>query len=124
MSIRSHVEALEAAAGDPRRGLPEDIFLLLSRLTPLVSVDLLIRDDRGRTLLTWRDDEYYGAGWHVPGSIIRFKELAVDRIHACAREELGAVVSCEPAPVLVAELIDTAERSRGHTISLLYRCRL
>jgi len=124
MSIRSHVEAVEAAAGDPHRGLPDEIFLLVSRLTPLVNVDLLIQDDRGRTLLTWRDDEYFGAGWHVPGSIIRFKEFAIDRVHACAREELGAEVSCDAAPLLVAEAIESGLRSRAHAISLLYRCRL
>jgi colanic acid biosynthesis protein WcaH len=124
MSIRSHVEAIEAAAADPRRGLPEEVFLLVSRLTPLINVDLLIQDDRGRTLLTWRNDEYFGAGWHLPGSVIRFQEFALDRVHACAREELGAGVTCEPAPILVAEAIDTARRTRAHAISLLYRCRL
>jgi colanic acid biosynthesis protein WcaH len=35
---------------------------------------------KGRTLLTWRDDESFGAGWHVPGGIIRYKETAADRI--------------------------------------------
>lgn len=124
MSIQSHVDAIEAAADDPRRGLPEEIFLLVSRLTPLISVDLLIQDDRGRTLLTWRDDEYFGTGWHVPGSVIRFKEFAIDRVHACAREELGATVSCEPAPAFVGEAIDAAQRTRAHAIALLYRCRL
>lgn len=124
MSIRSHVEAIEAAAGDPARGLPEDVFLMVSRLTPLINVDLLIQDENGRTLLTWRDDEYFGAGWHVPGGVIRYKEFAADRVHACAREELGATVSCEAAPLLVAEAIDAAQRTRAHAISLLYRCRL
>jgi colanic acid biosynthesis protein WcaH len=124
MSIRSHIEGIEAAAGDPRRGLPEEIFLLVSRLTPLINVDLLIQDDDARTLLTWRDDEYFGAGWHLPGSIIRYKEFAVDRVRVCAREELGASVECDAVPLLVAEAIDAAQRTRAHAISLLYRCHL
>src|SRR3954451_13793393 len=71
---------LDAWVGEPVDGLPEEFFLFLSRYTPIVNVDLLIQEaigeDRRRTLLTWRDDETYGAGWHVPGGIIRYKESA------------------------------------------------
>ena len=34
---------------DPTAGLPEDLFLFISRITPLVNVDLLIQDDAHRT---------------------------------------------------------------------------
>jgi ADP-ribose pyrophosphatase YjhB (NUDIX family) len=122
-ALRRCIDTLEAAVGDSRRGLPEDVFLLVSRITPLINVDLLIQDDRGRTLLTWRDDEFFGSGWHVPGGIIRYKESAGDRVRACSREELGADVSCDPAPLLVSETI-RAQNTRGHFISLLFRCRL
>lgn len=121
--MADHLAAIESAIGDPRKGLPEDIFLFVSRITPLINVDLLIQDDRGRTLLTWRDDGHFGCGWHVPGSIIRYQETAGERIRACAREELGADVSCDPAPLAVIETI-LEQRDRGHAISLLFRCRL
>jgi ADP-ribose pyrophosphatase YjhB (NUDIX family) len=121
--LRRHIEALEAAAGDPHAGLPEDLFLFVSRITPLVNVDLLVQDDRGRTLLTWRDDECFGQGWHVPGGIIRYKESAADRVRACAREELGAEVVAESLPLLVSESIRAAD-TRGHFIALLFQCRL
>lgn len=117
------IRALEAAVGDPRRGLPEDVFRFVSRVTPLVNVDLLIKDDRSRTLLTWRDDEFFGPGWHVPGGIIRYKESAADRVRACASAELGADVASEPAPLLVLEDMG-GQDTRGHHISLLFRCRL
>jgi colanic acid biosynthesis protein WcaH len=123
ISRADHIRAIEAAVGDPRGGLPEDLFRFVSRLTPLVNVDLLIRDDRAGTLLTWRDDEFFGPGWHVPGGIIRYKESAADRIRACARVELGADVASEAAPLLVLEDIGRQE-TRGHHISLLYGCRL
>lgn len=119
----AHLAEIEAAIGVARSGLPEDVFRFVSRLTPLINVDLLIQDDRNRTLLTWRDDEFFGAGWHVPGGIIRYKETAADRIRACAHEELGAEVSFEPTPLLVSETI-RQQTTRGHFISLLYRCRL
>lgn len=44
----------------------------------MVNVDLLIKNvSSNETLLTWREDEYYGPGWHVPGGIVRFKETIV-----------------------------------------------
>jgi len=116
--------ALDAWVGEPAGGLPEEFFLFLSRFTPLVNVDLLIQDDRHRTMLTWRQDQIYGAGWHVPGGIIRYKETAEDRIRATARRELGTEVAFDPEPIAVEQLMDPDRRERGHFISLLYRCRL
>jgi colanic acid biosynthesis protein WcaH len=116
--------ALDAWAPEPAAGLPEDLFLLVSRLTPLVNVDLLIQDERSGTLLTWRDDRFYGAGWHVPGGIIRYKQTAEDCIRATAQRELGAAVEFEPDPIAVVQNIEPVRRQRGHFIALLYRCRL
>ena len=116
--------ALDACAPEPSAGLPEALFQLVSRLTPLVNVDLLVQDAERGTLLTWRADEFYGPGWHVPGGIIRYKETAEDRIRATAQRELGAAVEFEPQPVAVVQAIDPERRERGHFISLVYRCRL
>ncbi len=102
-------------------GLPEELFLFVSRVTPLINVDLLIQDQRKRTLLTWRDDRFYGPGWHVPGGIIRYKETAEDRIHSVARLELDAEVAFDSAPIFVLESISSERKDRGHFISLLYR---
>ena len=123
MDVNHAIAAIESSIGDPHRGLPEDIFLFVSRIVPFINVDLLIQDGSGRTLLTWRNDEFFGSGWHVPGGIIRYKEMAADRIQACAHEELGAGVAFEEVPLLVSETIQE-HRTRGHFISLLYRCRL
>jgi hypothetical protein len=65
---------LDSWAANPGVGLPEELFLFVSRLIPMINVDLLISDDQGRIHLTWRDDEIFGAGWHVPGAMIRYKE--------------------------------------------------
>jgi colanic acid biosynthesis protein WcaH len=123
VDLRALIDQLESAIGDPHEGLPPDLFLFVSRVTPLVNVDLLIQDERRRTLLTWRDDEFYGAGWHVPGGIIRYKETAEERIRACAGEEIGAPVSFDPVPLLLLESI-ASQKDRGHFLSLLFRCRL
>ena len=61
---RDYEEALaklEGWAPDPRKGLPYGLFVFISRLVPMVNVDLLISDEQGRILLTWREDEVPGA---------------------------------------------------------------
>jgi colanic acid biosynthesis protein WcaH len=123
MDQNAAISAVESMVPDPSQGLPEEVFLFASRIMPLINVDLLIQDDAGRTLLTWRDDQFFGQGWHIPGGIIRYKETAAERIRTCAWRELGAEVSFDAAPLLVSETI-RACRDRGHFISLLYRCQL
>lgn len=121
--IRDLVAELDTLVPDSRQGLPDELFYLVSRLTPLVNVDLLIRDDRGAILLTWRDDRFY-QGWHVPGGIIRFKETADDRIRAVGLTELGAAVEADATPCAVNEKRNASRDVRGHFISLLYATRL
>ena len=124
MDIRSLIETLESGLEDPTRGLPEELFLFISRLTPMVNVDLLIKNSRNETLLTWRDDAFYGPCWHVPGGIVRFKETIAARIHAVAEKELGASVTFDQAPVAINEIMSANRDTRGHFISLLYECKL
>jgi ADP-ribose pyrophosphatase YjhB (NUDIX family) len=115
---------LDIRAPDPRAGLPRDVFLLLSRFVPMVNVDLVIRNDAAHTLLTWREDEFDGPGWHLPGGVIRYKETAEERIRATAREELDATVEFDPIPIAGQQLIVPDRSERGHFVSLAYRCRL
>lgn len=122
--MRKAIELLEASIKSPSAGLPEDVFLFVSGITPLVNVDLLIRDEERRTLLTWRDDGYYPAGWHVPGGIIRYKETASDRIHAVAATELGGTCGSRKAQLAISEVIHPSRGARGHFISFLCECTL
>jgi ADP-ribose pyrophosphatase YjhB (NUDIX family) len=110
--------------GDQRQGLPNQVFRLVSQLTPMINVDLLIQDQTGRTLLTWRADEFCGQGWHIPGGIIRFKETISSRITKVALTELGCEVEFSPTPIAMHEMIVPHRDIRGHFISLLYRCVL
>ena len=124
MTLAQHIAAIDAAAPEPEQGLPQPVFDLLSRLTPMLNVDLLIRNDRGETLLTWRQDDLY-LGWHIPGGVVRFREQMADRIAAVARQELGASVRLlQTEPVAIHEIIQPARRARGHFISFLFECGL
>jgi ADP-ribose pyrophosphatase YjhB (NUDIX family) len=122
MTILEAISYLDRAV-DPHRGLPEELFLFISRMSPLVNVDLLIQDRNKGTLLTWRDDDFFGQGWHLPGGIIRYKERATERIEKCAENELGCAVHFDPKPLMTVENF-AERRNRAHFISLLYRCEL
>jgi len=109
---------------NPREGLPEELFYFISKLTPLVNVDLLIKNELNETLLTWRDDNFYGPAWHIPGGIIRFREKFDSRILKVAMKELGAEVTHQENPIAIRELFAKGREIRGHFISLLCPCRL
>jgi colanic acid biosynthesis protein WcaH len=112
------------AVENPRVSLPKDVFYFVSQLTPMVNVDLLVKNVGGETLLTWREDEFYGPGWHIPGGILRFKEYAATRIQKVADSELGASVMAEVTPIVVREVMASHRDIRGHFISMVYRCAL
>lgn len=125
MNIHETIELLDRQISNPSSGLPEDIFLFITRLTPMVNVDLLIKDENRRTLLSclsWRDDAF-STGWHVPGGIIRFKEDMKTRIKKVAETEIGADVQFEPVPIAINQIISDHD-TRGHFISILYKCFL
>ena len=124
MNIADAIAVLEERVPKPSEGLPDDLFFYISKTTPLVNVDLLIKDENGRILLAWRNDEYCGKGWHVPGGIVRFKENFKDRIKKVAETEIGVDLQFDPAPIAVNEIIIPERDIRSHFISLLYKCFL
>ena len=114
---------LDSQIANPSVGLPKEIFYFISRNTPMVNVDLLIKDENGRTLLGWRDDQFAGMGWHVLGGIVRFKENLADRVRKVAETEIGVAVEFDPEPVAVNPVICKHD-NRGHFISILFKCFL
>ena len=123
-SLSTLISKIKGHAPQPKVGLPQELFFYVSETTPLINVDLLIKDAQGRTLLTWREDQFYGSAWHIPGGIIRFKETMESRIHQVALRELQAQVRFRATPVCVTELMNAERDVRGHFISLLFACEL
>ena len=64
-------------------------FLEVVRNTPLVSVDLIVRDSRGRVLLGLRNNAPARHSWFTPGGRICKNERIVDAVGRVALEELG-----------------------------------
>lgn len=124
IEIKKLINQISELVDDPTEGLPEELFLFATEITPMVNVDLLVRDDEGRILLSWRDDEIYGAGWHVPGGIIRLKESFSERIQKTAEIELGCNVIADEMPLEIVPIICQEMPVRGHFISFVYECKL
>lgn len=113
----------------PEEGLGKELFLQVSSLVPIVNVDLLVYNEKGQFLLTWRDDPHCGTGWHIPGGCIRFKETCAARIEKVAELELGIKhILFEKEPIKVFEIINHEHRDidnqneRSHFITLVYKC--
>ncbi len=124
LPILSNIEQLRKAIRDPSKGLPEEVFLFVSELTPLVNVDLLVRNEEGDILLAWRNDSWYGSGWHVPGGIIRVKETFEERIEKCAKQELHSMVWFDEQPLEIRPIIEKGFCERAHFITFVYSCRV
>lgn len=112
---------------NPCDGLPESLFLLFSSLTPITNIDLLIVDKEKGVLLTWRDDPFYGQGWHIPGGCVRMKESLDKRIQITAKNEVGTEVNYLKEPIAVREAMVNEDRPwltnqlyRSYNISFLY----
>lgn len=109
------LEAILAKLSGRGAGLPAPLFRFVTEVSATANVDLLVRDRQRGILLAWREDAF-GAGWHVPGSIIRHREEIAHRVSACARDEFGCEATVAAGPVAVIQIFD----GRGHTISLCF----
>ena len=103
-------------------GIGKYLFESISRLTPAVSVELIIKsEDQRSSLLTWRDDELYGPGWHVPGGVVRFKEKLTSRVQKVLKNEIGVSASKIEGPIGFHEIFNKKRDKRGHFICFVYK---
>ena len=54
MNLKELIKEVEKQEFDPTIGLPETLFEFATRITPMVNVDLLVRNFKKEILLTWR----------------------------------------------------------------------
>lgn len=102
--------------------IPQYLWIFFSRWTPIVNVDLIIRNELNQCLLTWRDDEFENYGWHVPGGVVRYREKWLDRVLKVAESELGIKnIQVNPVPLGVYEVF-VKPKTRGHFISIPFEC--
>jgi colanic acid biosynthesis protein WcaH len=73
----------------PSTKLPPEQFAAVVRLTPLVSVDLVVRDPTGAVLVGKRTNNPARGTWFVPGGRIAKDERVADAIDRLMIEEIG-----------------------------------
>ncbi len=124
-------EVMDEEGIDPRKGLPQELFLFATTLLPCPNIDLFITDNKHRLLLTWREDEFYGKGWHIPGGCLRLKETLDNRIQHTALNEIGTKVIYDTDNFVTREGMVKHPRpwlrndlQRSHNISMLFFCTL
>lgn len=128
--LLAHVEYILNHCHNPREGLPEEVFLMISALIPVANIDLFIFNKKNELLLSWRDDIYFGQGWSIPGGCIRFGELLEERVHKTAIKELGQDVKICNGPITVRDVIRGENHFlpypniRGHNITIPYICNM
>jgi colanic acid biosynthesis protein WcaH len=77
--------------------LEPEVFKAVVRHTPLVSIDLLVRDARGNLLVGRRRNRPAIGSWFVPGSRINKDERLADAFARVTQEELGTRVALSSA---------------------------
>ena len=89
-NIKKYLEAL-SEKGPP---YPLEIFFLLNRLAPAVSVEAIIVNESGKIFLTLRpaDDPFYANMWHFPGTILLGKETMEDGIQRIQSKEVRQIL--------------------------------
>jgi colanic acid biosynthesis protein WcaH len=71
------------------RFLNKDEFAQVVRNTPLVSIDLIIRDPDQRVLVGLRTNAPAKGKWFVPGGVVRKYERLVDAFARIVKAEIG-----------------------------------
>lgn len=72
--------------------MTDEQFLHIVDATPLVSIDLVIRNERGDVLLGWRVNRPAQNSWFVPGGRIRKNERVKEALHRISQRELGVTI--------------------------------
>ncbi|MBO4845817.1 MAG: NUDIX hydrolase [Lachnospiraceae bacterium] len=131
IAIENLNAAIKQQSIDPKKGLPVELFNFATSLIPFSNVDLFITDNNHRLLLSWRNDDLFGKGWHIPGGCVRMHETLDYRIQQTAINEIGCKVTYDPNDYKVMEwhgtnpmLSDKDQLIRSHSISILYYCTL
>jgi colanic acid biosynthesis protein WcaH len=76
-----------------RRSMTNEQFLHIVDATPLVSIDLILRNEHGEVLLGKRLNRPARHTWFVPGGRIRKNERVLEALRRISRREVGVTLS-------------------------------
>jgi len=71
----------------------DEKFLRIVDATPLVSIDLIVRNEHEEVLLGWRVNRPAQHSWFVPGGRIRKNERVKEALQRISQRELGVAIA-------------------------------
>lgn len=80
--------------------LDKDVFQTVVANTPLISIDLIVRDSTGRVLLGYRRNRPAQSSWFVPGGRIAKGESIAEAFRRLTHVELGMALSLDGSSYL------------------------
>jgi colanic acid biosynthesis protein WcaH len=80
--------------------LPPDVLIEVIHYTPLVSIDLVVRDQEERVLVGWRSNRPAQNCWFVPGGRICKDERIAEAFRRISKNELGLTLEQRDARFL------------------------
>ena len=87
---------------------------------PHLTVDAVIRDAAGRTVLIRRKNPPFEGRWALPGGFVEVGETTQTACAREAKEETGLEVEVER---LAGVYSDPKRDPRGHSVAVVYHCR-
>ena len=100
---------------------PTVILMSARHRQPALTVDAVIHDPLNGVVLIRRGHPPFAGAWALPGGFVEFGERCED---ACVREVLEET-GLEVEIVALIGVFSAPDRDpRGHTVSVVYRCRL
>jgi len=105
-------------------------FLNVVASAPLVSIDLIVRNEEGHVLLGKRVNRPARGYWFVPGGSIRKNERIVDAFERISRDELGNPLEQKDARLvgIFEHFYDDnflgEDNVSTHYVVMAYECRL
>lgn len=88
------------------------------KTVPRVTVDVVIKDERG-VLLIKRDITPWKGAWHFPGGTVYFQESLIHAVKRKAREEAGLQVDVEKFLGII-EFIKHKDPGYAHIVDLVF----
>src|SRR5215831_2608083 len=106
----------------PEEGLPLEVFEVLTKIVPFVACELVIRNEEGGLLLTYREDKFW-TGWHFPGGLMRFNDTFKKRLELVVKNELRSNLKAHKF-LFPINYSYPKQNPRGHVVSLVFLCEL
>ncbi len=103
----------------PEKGIEQAVFDILCKITTHVACELIVVNQLGEILLTFRQDNFW-QGWHFPGGLLRYRESFESRLKKVTKLELG--VKLKSTKFLFPQ--NYTQSKRGHDVSLVFLCEL